>query len=169
MLSFLFQTMVSPGCNNAQCLCKMPCKPKSHNQTCKRLMPNQLIQSWKNVKMYLFNQHETVQLQYTNQFNHVFKCTWIDSIKSKERPKWFNKSDQPSINQLNIYVDILLKTYFFNLFWENVRFRWSFWGYFESIQLIQSCQSLKANRLSLLLCENELTQSPINSLAKGTE
>ena len=45
----------------------------------------------------------------------------------------------------------------------------NFLGYFESIQLIQSYQSLKVNRLGHLLYGNELTQSPINSLGKGTE
>ena len=44
-----------------------------------------------------------------------------------------------------------------------------FMGYFESIQMVQSYQSLKVNQLSHLLYENELTQSPINSLGKGTE
>ena len=52
---------------------------------------------------------------------------------------------------------------------ENVQFRWPFLGYFELIQLIQSYRSLKVNRLSHLLYENEFTQSPINSLGKRTE
>ena len=43
----------------------------------------------------------------------------------------------------------------------------TFLGYSELIQFIQSYQSLKVNRLSHLLYENELTQSPINSLGKG--
>ena len=42
-------------------------------------------------------------------------------------------------------------------------------GYFESLQLIQSYQSLKVSRLSHLLYENELTQSPNNSFGKGIE
>ena len=45
----------------------------------------------------------------------------------------------------------------------------TFLGFFESIELIQSEQLLKVNRLNHLLYENELTQSPINSLGKGTE
>ena len=68
------------------------------------------------------------------------------------------------------FVDLFLGNVRFRWpFLGNVWFRWPFLGYFESIQLIQSCQSLKANRLSHLLYENELTQSPINSLGKGTE
>ena len=42
-------------------------------------------------------------------------------------------------------------------------------GYFESIQLIQSYQCLKVNRHSHLLYGSELTQSPINSPGKVTE
>ena len=45
----------------------------------------------------------------------------------------------------------------------------TFLGYFGSIQLIQSYQSLKVDRLSQLLYENELTQSLINLLGKWTE
>ena len=52
---------------------------------------------------------------------------------------------------------------------ENVRFRGPFLEYFETTQWIQLYQSFKVNRISHLLHEKELTQSPINSLGKGTE
>ena len=85
-----------------------------------------------------------------------------------------------STNQVNKYVDLFWKVFYFvdlfwktfdfvNLFLENVRVRWPFLRYFKSIQFIQSYQSLKAYRLSHLLYGNELTQSPINSLGKGSE
>ena len=41
-------------------------------------------------------------------------------------------------------------------------------GIFESIELIQSYEPLKVNRLNHLLNE-KMTQSPINSLGKGTD
>ena len=64
-----------------------------------------------------------------------------------------------SINQLDLYFDLFWKTFdFVDLF-----------GFFESIEFIRSHQSLKINRLNHPLYENELTQSPINSLGKGTE
>ena len=44
-----------------------------------------------------------------------------------------------------------------------------FLGLIKSIELIQSYQPLKVNRLNHLLYENELAQSPINLLGKGTE
>ena len=103
-----------------------------------------------------------------------YKYIWIDSIKSKP---WHDSIK--SINQLNIHVDLfrffsfrrpfLENVRFVELFLRNVWFRRTFLGYFELIQLIQSYQSLKVNWLSHLLYENKLTQSPINSLGKGTE
>ena len=80
-----------------------------------------------------------------------------------------------SINKLNIYVDLLFGNHLFRwrffgkrsislTFFGKRSISLTFLGYFESIQLIQSYQSLKVNRLSHILYENELTQSPINSL-----
>ena len=112
--------------------------------------------------------YESTQSSQTNDSN--------DSIKS--------------INQLNIFIcwPFLVNLLFRWPFFENVQFRWPFLGnvpfrwpfllgnvrfrwpflrYFESIQLMQSYQSLKVKRLSHLLHENELTQPPINSLGKG--
>ena len=98
--------------------------PLLSSQTCTRLMPNESIQSWQNVKMYWFNRHESVYLEYTNQFNHVTKCIWIHSIKSKEWLKWFQ-----SISELIVlYADLFGKPsftltffrktfHFIDLFW----------------------------------------------------
>ena len=44
-----------------------------------------------------------------------------------------------------------------------------FLAFLESVGLIQSYQSLRVNGINHILHENELTQSPINSLGKGTE
>ena len=110
-----------------------------------------------------------------NQFNRGKMWKFIDSI---------------TINRYNLNISInsmvLLSTYkpiqstHVNMsndsinsihcwfFWENLRFRWPFLSIFESTELIQSYQSLKVN-LNRLLYENELTQSSINSLGKGTE
>ena len=69
-------------------------------------MPNQSTQSWQDVKMNWFSHHESVKLEYTNQFNNVTRYKWNDSIKSKGWLKWFNQ-----INQLNIYVDLFWKIF----------------------------------------------------------
>ena len=78
-----------------------------------------------------------------------------------------------------VYVDLFWKVFDFTDLFRKPYTSLIFFGkrsisltslrYFYSIQLIQSYQSLKVNRLSHLLYENELTQSPINSLGKGTE
>ena len=59
------------------------------------------------------------------------------------------------MNQLNIHVELFWKTYFVDLFWKTFDFV-DLFGYVESIQLIQSYQSLKVNRISHLLYENLL-------------
>ena len=48
-----------------------------------------------------------------------------------------------------------------DLFWKTFGFRCPFLGFLESIELIQSYQSLKVNRVNHLLYENEMTQSLI--------
>ena len=84
-----------------------------------------------------------------------------------------------SINLIYTYVDLFWEIFYFvGLFWKTFNFvdlfgkssiSLTFFGYFESIQLIQSYQSLKVKRLSHLFYENELTHSPINSIGKGNE
>ena len=94
----------------------------SDHQTCIRLMPTQSNRSWQNVKMNWFSQRESVKLEYTNQFNHVTKYIWIDSIKSKND----SNDSIKSIIQHNINVDIFL---------ENLLVRWPFWKTFDFVDL----------------------------------
>ena len=116
--------------------------------------------------------------------NSIMLLSTCESTQSSQK----NDSNDSinSINQLNIHVDLFGNSSisltclanirfcwpfwemfdFVDLFWETLDFV-AFWGYFESIQLIHSYQSLKVNRISHLLYENELTQSPINSLEKN--
>ena len=54
-------------------------------------------------------------------------------------------------------------------FFEKPSISLTFFRIFESIQLIQSYEPLKVNRLIHLLYENELTQSLINLFGKGTK
>ena len=98
-------------------------------------MPNQSIQSWQNVKMYWFTHHESVKLQYTDQFSHVTKYIWIDSIKSKNG----SNDSVEWINQPNIFVDLFGKppNSLTSFGQRNVRLRWPFLVYWtNSIDLI---------------------------------
>ena len=73
--------------------------------------------------MNWFNRHESVRLEYTNQFNHFTKHIWVDSIKSKEWFKWFK-----TISRLNARLTFLGKRFISLTFSiENVPFRWHFW------------------------------------------
>ena len=126
-------------------------------QTYLRLMTNPSILSWQNVKMYWFNHRESVLIEYINQFNHVTEDIWTDSINSQENLKWFNQINQ-STQYIMATLTVFRKTFGFV---DLMLFKW--------IELIQSYQSMKFNRLNHLPSENELSQSPINSLGEGTE
>ena len=101
-----------------------------------------------------------------NRLNQVKRMTqMIQSTQSMDLIYQLNQLNQ--LNSIQYFVDLFGKTiYFVDLFLRKRSISLTFFGYFESIQLIQSNQSLKIYRLSHLFYENELTQSPINSLGK---
>ena len=91
----------------------------------------------------------------------------MNRLKSKEGLKLFNEINQPT--QYTYTLTFFGKSSISLTFFGKRSTSLTFLGYFEQIHLIQSYQSLKVNRLNHLLYENELTQSPINSLGEGTE
>ena len=96
-------------------------------------------------------------------------CVQIITFLSKANVNWQASKLIAFLMGHPVYADLFWKIFYFVDLFEKNDFVDFFWEYFESIQLIQSYQSLKVNRLSHLLYENELTQSPINSHGKRTE
>ena len=78
------------------------------------------------------------------------------------------------LNQLRRIAQMIqsnksINSIYFRSFLENLRFRQHFLAFYDSVELIQSYQWLKVNRLNHLLYKNELTQSPISSLTESIQ
>ena len=127
--------------------------------------------------MNWFSHHESVYLEYTNQFNHVTKYIWIDSIKSNKWIKLFNQ-----INQSIQYIcwpflgNLLFRWAFFGkrpisltFYWETFDFVDIFLDILNQFNWFNHTSPSKSIDSSHLIYENELTQSQINSLGKGIE
>ena len=91
-----------------------------------------------------------------NRLNQLTKITRMIQPNQSINSIYCNFFWKPSISLVDI-------------FWEAFDFVDLCLAFFESIELIQSYQSFKVNRLNPLLYENKLTQSPINSLGKEIE
>ena len=110
------------------------------NKICIRLMPKQSIWSRQNGKCI-----DSVTINRNNlniSINAIMLLSTYEPTQSTHNN--ISNDSIKSINQLNILLT------FFGITFD-------------------SYQSLKVNRRNHLLFENELTQSPINSLGKGTE
>ena len=89
-------------------------------------------------------------------YQSIQSCYWVhmNRLNQVKRMTQFIQSNQ-SINQIYILTSFW-KTHFVDFFFGKRSISLTFFGYFESIQLIQSYQSLKVSRFSHLLYENEL-------------
>ena len=95
----------------------------------------------------LLSTHESTQSTHKNNSNDSFK----------------------PINQLDVLLTLFGKPSISSTIFRKPSISLIFLAFFGSIELTQSCQSLKIIRLSHPLYENELTQSPNNSLGRRTE